>query len=34
MVDALVKARKEGKTPINNSADSGGDTDTRYKISK
>ena len=24
MVDALVKARKEGKTPINNSADSGG----------
>ena len=26
MVDALVKARKEGKTPINSSADSGGDT--------
>ena len=34
MVDALVKARKEGKTPINNSADSGGDADTTKSQSK
>jgi len=34
MVDALVKARKEGKTPIKNSADSGGDTNTTKSQSK
>ena len=38
MVDALVKARKEGKTPINNNDqsndDSGGDTDTTKSQSK
>jgi len=34
MVDALVKARKEGKTPINNNDGSGGDTDTTKSQSK